>query len=182
MDTALKQRLIGALVLLAVGVIFLPVLFEPDHQRIVDRASQIPVAPEIEPVTIAEPVKLSSIEPLKPADQMYVLKSQSLTAEPAAAALDKSGSPDRNILDEKGVVKAWVVQVGSFNEVERASELKDQLLADGYPTFIRTLALQKRTLTRVYVGPKTDYGKAQQIKKELDSALKLDTLVIRFTP
>lgn len=181
MDRALKQRLIGAMVLLAVGVIFLPVLFEPDTGRVVDRTTQIPAAPDIKPISIAEPVKLNAIEPAKAADEMYVLKAP-ITATDTAPQQHVSGSPDRNILDKKGVAKAWMIQVASFNTSDRAEELRQQLVAGGHSTFVRSLTVEGRAVTRVYVGPKIDHAKALQTKQQLDAELKLDTLVVRFHP
>lgn len=57
MDDGLKQRIIGALVLLAIAIIFVPVFF--DQERIVplDRTTQVPLAPEIEPIEIEKPVE-----------------------------------------------------------------------------------------------------------------------------
>ena len=51
-DDGLKQRLIGAVVLLALGVIFLPVLFDRDRIEPIDQETLIPEAPEVVTVDI----------------------------------------------------------------------------------------------------------------------------------
>lgn len=191
MDDGLKQRLVGALVLLALGVLFVPVLFEPENRRKVDRTTQIPPAPHIETLVVKDPVRNKSIEVVKPAAQMYELlpetESETVAATKAApkvkaASSSQPKSPDRKVLDERGVPKAWAVQVASFNTEARAEVLRDQLLDQEYPAFTRTLNTSKGRVTRVYVGPKINRDKALTLKGVLDKSLKVDTLVVKFSP
>ncbi|MGH1373531.1 MAG: SPOR domain-containing protein [Cellvibrionaceae bacterium] len=202
MDDGLKQRLVGALVLLALGVLFVPVLFEPENRRKVDRTTQVPPAPQIEPVVVQDPIRNDAIESVKPAAQMYELlpetetelaavkppvetKSQTKTKPQAETKSERDispQSPDRKVLDQRGVPKAWAVQVASFNTQTRAAVLRDQLLDQEYPAFTRTLDTSKGRVTRVYVGPKINRDKALKLKAVLDKSLKVDTLVVKFSP
>ena len=191
MDDGLKQRLVGALVLLALGVLFVPVLFEPENRRSVGRTTQIPPAPQIKPVEVAEPQRNERIEEAKPAQEMYQLlpeaaeqitESKAATDSSKKTATQESPKPDRQVLDDRGVPKAWAVQVASFNTEKRALVLRDQLLDKDYPAFTRTLDTSKGRVTRVYVGPKINRDKARKLKTELDKSLKIDALVVRFSP
>ncbi|NIB41326.1 hypothetical protein HBA55_17115 [Pseudomaricurvus alkylphenolicus] len=195
MDDGLKQRLVGAAVLGALGIIFIPVLFDNEQRRTVDRTSQIPPAPTIAPLEIKPPTRRDDIEPVKPAAEMYqllpeeagpVAESRPLgESKPAAvpeAIKPPSSTGKKAVLDEQGVPKAWAVQVASYKTPERANVLRDQLLADDYPAFSRTLKTSKGVVTRVYVGPKINRDKAGQLKRELDKALSLETLVVKFSP
>lgn len=194
MDESLKQRLIGAFVLLALGVIFLPVLFEPDHRRNLDRTSQIPEAPAIEPVSIARAKRNTDIEAARPAEQMYTLSADARANQEAEAVPAEDGSAvngdaeisvstaSETILDGKGVIRAWAVQVGSFKEAERAAALLEQLIGDGYQAYSRSTNTDKGRVTRIYVGPKVERSRAIELKRDLDRKLKLDTLIVIFTP
>jgi len=187
-DDGLKQRLVGALVLVALGVLFVPVLFEPENRRVVDRTTQIPPAPQVTPLVLKDPVRNDAIEAVKPAGEMYELLPE---PDAANAALKQStettkaappASPDRRVLDERGIPKAWAVQVASFNTEKRARVLRDQLLDQDYPAFTRTLETSKGRMTRVYVGPKINRDKALKLKATLDKSLKIDSLVVKFSP
>ncbi len=192
MDDGLKQRLVGALVLLALGVLFVPVLFEPENRRQIDRTTQIPPPPRIEPVMVQTAVRNETIETVKPAAQMYELLPETETeladddqlsvtdTKPVISVPTKK--PDRQVLDARGVPKAWAVQVASFKTEERAAVLRDQLLDQEYPAFTRTLNTSKGRVTRVYVGPKINRDKALKLKAVLDKSLKVDTLVVTFSP
>lgn len=188
MDDGLKQRLVGALVLVALGVLFVPVLFEPENRRVVDRTTQIPPQPQLTPLVVEDPVRNDSIEAVKPAADMYELLPEpdavisTPAPSPQTAKVSPPASPDRKVLDERGVPKAWAVQVASFNTEKRAIVLRDQLLDQDYPAFTRTLDTAKGRMTRVYVGPKINRDKAVKLKATLDKSLKVDTLVVKFSP
>lgn len=74
LDNAYKQRMVGALVLVALAVIFLPMLFsrEDEQRQVVVHAPAAPQAPampqvQIEPVVVPEPQALPQ-EPV-PSDE-----------------------------------------------------------------------------------------------------------------
>jgi len=189
-DDGLKQRVVGAVVLLALGILFVPVLFEPEFSRELDRTSQIPPALGLTPLKVADPVRPEKIEPAKAADSMYQLVDEEAleekpvkVTEPVRTALVKKPTAvERDLLDRNGVPKAWVVQVASFNTEARAKVLRDDLLAKGFPAFTRTLQISKGRVTRVYVGPKILREKALAVKRELDKTLKIKSMLVKFKP
>ena len=78
LDSAYKQRMVGALVLVALAVIFLPMLFSrQDEQRQVTveapAAPQAPVIPQVqvEPVVVPEPQALPQ-EPVPSDDEIAI--------------------------------------------------------------------------------------------------------------
>ncbi|MGQ7818436.1 SPOR domain-containing protein [Metapseudomonas furukawaii] len=79
MDKGLKQRIVGALVLVALAVIFLPMLFsrEDELRQVVVEAPPMPKAPEI-PVTELE--------------QVQVPEPQALPQEPVPSLDDEAGA------------------------------------------------------------------------------------------
>ena len=55
MTSQIKQRLVGACILLAIAVIFVPVLFDRDTMEPIDTQTQIPIEPVIESIDIPPP-------------------------------------------------------------------------------------------------------------------------------
>ncbi|MNF57076.1 cell division protein DedD [compost metagenome] len=85
LDKGLKQRIVGALVLVALAVIFLPMLFsrEDELHRVVVEAPPMPKAPdmppvELEQVQVPEPQALPQepIPPLEPASETLASSSE----------------------------------------------------------------------------------------------------------
>ena len=89
LDKAYKQRMVGALVLVALAVIFLPMLFSrQDEQRQVTveapAAPQVPAVPQVqvEPVVVPEPQALPQ-EPV-PSDDEIAQQESAVPAVPVA--------------------------------------------------------------------------------------------------
>lgn len=78
LDNAYKQRMVGALVLVALAVIFLPMLFsrEDEQRQVVVQAPAAPQAPvmpqvQVEPVVVPEPQALPQ-EPVPSDDEIAI--------------------------------------------------------------------------------------------------------------
>ena len=168
MDDGLKQRLVGAVVLTAVAVIFLPVLFDREVRRPLDTTSQIPPAPALAPVETREPVRPQGVVPAADPREMF---------QP-----EVDERPVKKRLDPQGIPVSWVVQVASFTSEARADKLRERLLTDGYKAYTRSVTTTKGAAVRVFVGPKIDKQSALAVKQELDKALDVETLVLRFRP
>lgn len=202
MNDGLKQRLIGALVLAGVGVIFLPGLFRESSTYPVDTRSQIPLSPEVESVVIEPPKRLAEVLPSPEPDTMFLPESEQPVHEApeeliaaAEATPDKAPpvspepSADEDVLaaappepaEEDALIPgAWVVQVASLSSEESARRLRDKLQERGYKAYIRRV--NNGELNRVFIGPKFERETALSIKREIDPVYKVNALVLQFKP
>lgn len=197
LNDGFKQRIVGALVLIALAVIFLPTLFDREGARYIDVTSQIPPAPDIKPIEIAAPEPVADAAPAPPAGQLFQPEvveqdSPAATKIPEPAAKPEKTEPQKPagkavaqqdstpILDAKGLPIAWVVQVAAYREESRAEKLRGQLLDEGYKAYTRAVTTDKGRFVRVFVGPKTSKADAESVKRELDQLLGARTLVLRF--
>lgn len=174
MDDGLKQRLIGALVLLAIAIIFVPVFF--DQERIVplDRTTQVPLAPEIEPIEIVPPVaeNTEEFEPAVPPETMFVPDEE----------MEQTDAPEEPKLSDVGVPESWVLQVASYRFEEHAKETRDKLIKEGYSAYTRNVETSKGVMTRLYVGPKLSKATLIEDKKEIDKVYRVDAILLRYEP
>lgn len=183
MDDGLKQRLIGAVILLGIGVLFIPALFEPANQRQIDLAPQVPAAPDIQPLVLQKPESNQNIGMPKSSAEMYRLIPSAQEDEPDSDSRNAESVDDKPVvLDEQGVPKAWVVQVSSYTSEQTAEAFLAKLRKAGYRAFSKTLETSKGRVTRVYVGPKIKKKLAKQLQRELDKKYGLQTLLVRFEP
>ena len=90
LDNAYKQRMVGALVLVALAVIFLPMLFsrEDEQRQVVVQAPAAPQAPvmpqvQVEPVVVPEPQALPQ-EPV-PSDAEIAMEQAPEASAPTVA-------------------------------------------------------------------------------------------------
>ena len=197
LDRGLMQRIVGALVLVALAVIFVPMLFdrEDDARRVeVDAPAmpQTPVMPdtEMEPVEVPEPagqpfpeefeivdesdeaVAETPPEPATPAP----VPSQPETA-PATAAAPQPAQPEQH-LDAANLPVSWSVQLASLSSRESAEALRAKLRSQGYNAYLRTF----EGMNRVFVGPIIERAEANRLRDVLERQQKLKGFVVRFKP
>ena len=99
LDSAYKQRMVGALVLVALAVIFLPMLFSrQDEQRQVTveapAAPQAPVMPQVqvEPVVVPEPQALPE-EPVPTDEEVAAQQAPSMPVQPSVPVVKPTPAP-----------------------------------------------------------------------------------------
>ncbi|MBT5387298.1 MAG: hypothetical protein HN817_07375 [Porticoccaceae bacterium] len=173
MSSGLNQRIVGALVLGALGVIILPVLFDFADPSRVDRSSKLPAAPEIIAVSVDKAQRPAAI-----ADQD--LKTPLFDVEKSLPATDDSEKPYG--LNDQGLPKGWLVQVSSFAEQSSAEELSDKLREQNYRAFTKRVVINDKTHHRVYVGPKIDKRRAAADKASIDKAFQTDAIILHYVP
>jgi DedD protein len=177
MERPLKERLVGAVVIVIIGVVFIPLFLDgPDESgRAVEQGLTLPSASQgVRTVTIPvgrsadEPAPVpapSSADPVAPRPDAGSVKRPAAnastpaaapsTAAPPAAAPAPSRSapapaPSRQAAPAAG---DWAVQVGSFSQADNAERLKDKLVADGFQAYTSRVVTDAGTMHRVRVGP-----------------------------
>jgi DedD protein len=165
LDKVLKQRMVGALVLLALAVIFLPMLLsrEDESRQVRVDAPQMPTAPEmpnveLQPVVVPEP---------------QLLLDESVGAD---VAIPAQTAPSR--LDANSLPISWSVQLASLSSSDGAQVLQKTLRSQGYNAYIRTVD----AMNRVFVGPLIERAEADRLRDQLNRQHKLNGFVVRFQP
>lgn len=207
MNEVLKQRVIGALVLVGVAIIFLPSFFKERRPFQVDMTTQIPARINVAPVIIDEPSSPQGIEPAPVPETMFLPESnqvvvedlEALQAEPAEAVSQSTKAPSTSATASVSTVtpiesstpkseapastaKAWVIQVASLRSAPSAKSLRDKLQKRGYRAYIRKVSTNSGSVSRVFIGPKLNKEAAQDIKEKVDSLFKVNSLVLIFKP
>jgi len=117
LNDGVKQRIVGALVLVALAVIFLPSLLDREGVRYINVTSQIPKAPDIQPISIAEPAPVADVTPAPPVNEVF----QPAFKESSAPAPD----PDAPLATEE--VEAPEKAVEALEKPESAPAEAEQL-------------------------------------------------------
>jgi DedD protein len=140
----LKQRLVGAFILMALAVIFLPGFFKERQEHSVNTDTLIPPQPQVETVEFSSPLPSVEVEPAPPPETMFlpdeVLGSATSSAVSSAAhsalarvAEEENGSDVSSATSTESLIPdAWVVQVVSLSSKESAIKLRDELQSEGH--------------------------------------------------
>lgn len=203
-DKGLLQRVVGALVLLALAVIFVPMLLnreDENPQVIMDAPTmpETPAAPVIEPqpvevptpgsepfpeeYEIIEEAPVTAVEtpttPIEPAPPLAEppVASAPPQAAPAPETPPAAAAPEQR-LDAANLPVSWSVQLASLSSRENAESLQKTLRSQGYNAYIRTVG----GMNRVFVGPLIERAEANRLRDVLQRQQKLDGFVVRFEP
>lgn len=200
MNDMLKQRLVGALILVALGVVFWPIIFVEPGQRSATEQLRIPPPPMIDTAPIESPDQeglrasptASGDEEAGEAFIEDIIESPATTAtvaEPAAPdpamtaeSHTREVPPERPALDSRGVPVAWLLQVASVSSAAKADELRDQLLASREKAFVKKFTQSGKVFYRVYVGPNFERAQLEKIQADIDTRFKVHSLIVRYTP
>ena len=177
----LKRRVIGATVLVALGVIFIPMILSGGRDEMPYFGSNIPDKPSaIERLKSLQlpttPVVEKSEEIRIPVDA-HLPAADIERAKPASA--EKQDSPKQQKSTKKPTVtKAWVVQVGSFGKRANALALQKTLRKHKFPAFVEFVKNRDGSVYRVRVGPQVKRTKSEATMQAIQTKLKIKGVVM----
>ena len=189
----MKQRIVGALVLISLAAIFLP-MFLGGRDDADERVIEIPPRPQhlSEPVTVTDDASLHEIEDRTAGIKRTVIEAEvPVTAEPTPTpgetpplAKPEPLTPEAQALADSGpeaqdAVPAWAVQVGSFSSSKNALALRDRLRGLKFTAYVEELEKGRVKVFRVRVGPVLKAEQAQVLKAQLKEQAQLDGMVMR---
>ena len=176
-DRALKERVIGAVVLVLLAVLVVPIFLDgpSDDTELVSESVTLPGQNDqerrqqtivlnrdrSEPVPTSRPAATATPTPeperksppsQQPAREIPAPKPAEPTSEPA------SGSSETGM---------WAVQLGSFSSKENAEKLAGSLRDQGYAAFLSQLQSNGNELHRVRIGPQKDRQSAEAVAAQL---------------
>ncbi len=198
MNEQIKQRLVGAVVLVSLAVIFIPMLLDGGDDSSMPRyGSNIPPQPEfnfepleiplqpVEPIANDRPQVIDEVEPTAQPEQSQPAESKSSENKPlvqptdtAAAKTDKPEEIPTSIPKTAGEPVAWVVQVGSFSQSANALGLRDKLRKNGFTAFVEKYTDSGKTSYRVRVGPELKRETAEQMMQRLQDKMQLKGIIM----
>jgi DedD protein len=187
MDSSLKQRLLGAAVLIALAVIFVPMFMSDSAPRksaeMETTNLAIPPAPDrefqqrvlpVEPAPVADsplpttpdataqaPVPSPSADEVGKPDPAATVPPQAVTpAPPAADTPSAPAAPSAGAAADS----RYYVHLGVYAEIANADDLVAALKKGGHPAFTESTQFQGKSAARVRVGPYANRAAAESAR------------------
>lgn len=196
MEQQLKQRLVGAIVLVSLAVIFIPVILEGPDDELAPRFQDLPETPQIDynasvdlPLPEAGPVDESAdLQPVEQATGPVAATTAPapvVTAPepPPAAPVAQPATPEPPATAARTVREppaGWYAQVGSFSQQDNARSLQDTLGKAGHRAHVQQVATVSGHSYRVLVGPSASREAATRELDKLATAMQIKGLVIEL--
>ena len=191
-----KHRIVGAIIIVALVVIFVPMILNqreppPDIRAVSEpsargeisdtRVMVTPVVPEEPKADGAGESASNAIAPA--ADSTPKPESPPIAPAEKPAAVKKPPATSTNGKTAKApaatekITKGWIVQVGSFSNKENAMHLRSKLSSHGHTVHTETVTIAGKKATRLRVGPFRDKGEAEKVQAQIRKETGVQGLV-----
>ncbi|MEC6796530.1 cell division protein DedD [Photobacterium sp. S4TG1] len=207
MASQFQNRLIGTIILVAVGVIFLPDFFDGKKEHYKEEFASIPLQPkmggESEAKTIPEPEDANVVLPQEPVvattdtqtstssgDETYTIESDNQPSAEPQPVVEKTVTVKpvvKPVEKPKPVVKkppttssAWVIKMGTFGNFDNANALIAKLRLNGYQAQLIPRNAKPGQYVKVVVGPDVSKAKLAGQIAELKKITGLNGKLNRF--
>ncbi|MCR9932716.1 SPOR domain-containing protein [Vibrio antiquarius] len=194
MASKFQSRLVGTIILVAVGVIVLPDVLDGKKLHYKEEFASIPIKPEldsdVENFEILEPVEDDIALPDSPVEA--VVQEQE-GAQVAASEPDPTPTPTSEVIKQPEQVEvatrpvqeknqyedsAWIIQLMALKNHENAVALVADLQKRGYQAHTK----KENEFTRVIVGPDVSKSKLERQVKELQKITGSKGQLLKFKP
>ena len=212
MNEILKQRLVGALILLALGVVFWPIVFVEPEQKAAVQQRSIPKPPAVSTVAIETPGQAGlRASPALTANQgaqgmdspvtdgigredgneevgsatgSTAATAQAVPASTKSAVTTevRSEAPQPLAVDADGVPVAWTLQVATVSSSESAEALRKRLLDKNEKAYITKVSSGGKQLYRVCIGPKFERQELKRMQASINAEFGVKTMLVRYVP
>ena len=191
----IKQRFVGFVVLVAIAVIFWPIVFvTPENADDFELSVfEMPPKPAVAVSERREPVldKVDqSILPEMPERQIPIVQPVDIASPlPDVALVDADEEPEQQAsaleraeFDDQGLPVSWELQIATFSNAERAAEISQLLRDKGHKAYVSPIILDEQRLFRVMIGPKLQKQRLIEIQPAINDYFSVESFIVRFTP
>jgi len=196
MEQNIKNRLVGIIVIFALAVIFLPMILDGSGMRKEKFEIVIPPPPAIDsnPQFDSKIVELNArAEAIPELDQQFVdeassenrVKRTPVTDEkPDKQKNDSESAPEQaTAVEEPAKVGgiSWVLQVGSFQDRNKALVQRDKLRKSNISAvFIEQFNVNKKPSYRVRLGPFINREQTRVAQNKIKAKHDIDGIIMKY--
>ncbi|GAB2665558.1 SPOR domain-containing protein [Vibrio panuliri] len=175
MASKFQNRLVGTIILVAIGVIVLPDVLDGKKTHYKEEIASIPIKPEldsdIETFEVLAPEDDSAALPPSPVE---VVVEPSVQQDSDIVAVVEKPVPERNQYQES----AWIIQLMALKNADNAANVVKDLQKRGYQAHTKL----ENGFTRVIIGPNVSKSKLERQIVELEKITGSKGRLLKFKP
>ncbi|MCK8076107.1 SPOR domain-containing protein [Vibrio sp. 1CM2L] len=188
MASKFQSRLVGTIILVAIGVIVLPDVLDGKKLHYKEEFASIPIKPEldsnVEVFEVLDPVEDQIALPDSPVEQVVESgRTDNSNTQTASSSNDKEADkvavvvkpvPEKNEYQDS----AWIIQLMALKNADNAKNVVKDLQKRGYQAHTK----QEKTFTRVIIGPDVSKSKLERQIRELEKITGSKGQLLKFKP
>ena len=197
MDQNIKNRLVGVIVIFALAVIFLPMILDgsglrkSEHEVVIPAQPLVSANPQFNDKIIELQQEVQALPDLQPrfVDEDSPAREDEARADSGAA----SGSVARAVpeaavqqapeapAEERPGGESWVLQVGSFQDRDKALAQRDKLRkSDIAAVFIEKFDIDGKSSYRVRLGPFINREQSRVAQNKVKAKHDIDGIIMKY--
>lgn len=178
MASKFQSRLVGTIILVAIGVIVLPDLLDGKKMHYQEDVASIPLRPELDS-------DIERFEILDPIEDQVALPDSPVTVTESSTAISKEATHQTVTTTTRPVIEkndyqdsAWIIQLMALRNAENAKNVVADLQRRGYQAHTK----QENDFTRVIIGPDVSKSKLENQLVELEKITGAKGQLLKFKP
>ena len=176
-----KHRIVGAIVLVALVVIFVPMLLnENEPPPELKGVREILPRAVTETKVIVTPVADEATKPQQNPEAVTKTETTPAITESAPKPETKTApveKPAKAPVVADKITQGWVVQVGTFSNTDNANHLRDKLKSHGHTVHTESVTLAGKKAQRLRVGPFSNKELAVKVQAQIRKELHVQGVV-----
>ena len=176
MASKFQSRLVGTIILVAIGVIVLPDLLDGKKMHYQEEVASIPLRPKLDS-------DIERFEILDPIEDQVALPDSPVTE--SANGVSKGTDNQTLTTTTRPVIEkneyqdsAWIIQLMALRNAENAKNVVADLQRRGYQAHTK----QENDFTRVIIGPDVSKSKLENQLVELEKITGAKGQLLKFKP
>ena len=180
MESKLKQRLVGAVILISLAVIIVPLLLDGNEAER-RQMLKLPARPDIELNAVTVDGITAKMEQMERSSASRLPQEVADDTDYASlvpgSAVDSADPSSEFMLDKNNLPVSWVLQLGSFESRARAVGLREQLQAANFRSHIQQ---SEAGMFRVLVGPMVSKQSLTEISRQIEKTIKARGVILPY--
>ncbi len=191
MASKFQNRLVGTIVLVAIGVIVLPDILDGQKKHYQEELASIPIKPELEQSEASfevlapeedrsslpdAPVQVTVNKSPPAAEPVPKPKAPVVKSEPEVTPLPVEVDEEAENTDYKD--SGWIIQLMALKNADNANTLVEDLQKRGYQAHSKV----ENGFTRVIIGPDVSKSKLEKQISELEKITGATGRLLKFKP
>ena len=187
MTAQFKNRLVGTIFLVALGVIIIPDILDGKKTRVEEEFNAIPFAPKVDslPPLLIDLPNEQALPAAELADNTSSAGQASDSEQAANAMQDSDTKPVVEVAAKPALEfakPAYIVQLGTFKNSQNVTRLVAKLRDAGFQAHSYPEPAVEGELNRVFVGPNVSKKTLEQQQSKLKELTGLSGKIREFDP
>ncbi|ASA56661.1 SPOR domain-containing protein [Vibrio gazogenes] len=175
MASRFQSRLVGTVVLVALGVIILPDILDGQKSHYKEDVASIPLKPDVDQDTEQYQILEPETDQLSlPDSPVTVNEDTKATSSNDVVPVQVQASSESNDFQSSG----WIIQLMALKNSDNAKKLVADLQKRGYQAHTK----QENGYTRVIIGPDVSKSKMERQLAELEKITGAKGQLLKFKP